>query len=99
MAILSIRCLYAVLFDEIAKISPALLAFLRFDTGTEAEVKNRFDYWHQQAAADGLDIVQTTIIRLAVDGLFYTELIDAAQIDDDLRTQVIARLLEMTEGN
>ncbi len=78
-------------------ISPALLAFLRADEADTDSVRNRFKYWQAQAAEDELDPVQATIIRLAVDGLFYTEIVDAAKIDDDLRAEVIARLIEMTE--
>ena len=75
--------------------SPILLAFLRSEESTET-VESRFKAWQTLAAADGLDEVTATIIRLAVDGLLYTEIIDAQPIDEALRERVIARLESMT---
>ena len=76
--------------------SPILLAFLRSENSTET-VESRFKAWHEQATTDGLDEVTATIIRLAVDGLLYTEIIDAQPIDKGLRERVIARLESMTQ--
>lgn len=78
--------------------SPVLLAFLRSKHHSE-NVKTRFRYWHEQTEQDGLDIVLATIIRLAVDGLLYTEIIDSELIDSTLRQQVIERLLAMATDN
>lgn len=47
-------------------------------------------------ANDGLDEVDATIIKLAVDGLIYAESFDM-KISKDMRKKVIDKLLKMTE--
>lgn len=78
-------------------VSPALLAFVRRDSKSAELVETRFNYWQQQTEQDGLDIELATIIRLAVDGLVYTEIIDSAKVDPALRTHLAQRLLRLTE--
>ena len=78
--------------QETAQISPVLLAFLR---AADEAAPSRFTYWHQQTKQDGLDEVIATIIRLAVDGLLYTEMIDAQAIEPELRQQVLEQLHQM----
>ena len=81
-------------FDSIAaggEMSPLLLAYLH----DAAEPQTRFEAWQQQLANDGIDPVMAAIIRLAVDGLIYTELIDYVSIEGDLRHQILSQLLEL----
>ena len=80
--------------QRVLETSPVLLAFLR-SSDNEADVKTRFAHWQEQIEQDKLDPVLATIIRFAVDGLLYTEIIDAQPIDSELREQVIQRLTEM----
>ena len=75
--------------DRVSDISPVLLAFLR---SVDKAAPSRFNYWQQQTEQDGLDVVLATIIRLAVDGLLYAEVIDAQAISPELRLQIIERL-------
>ncbi|MEM7346834.1 MAG: TetR/AcrR family transcriptional regulator [Chloroflexota bacterium] len=77
-----------------SEVSPILLAFLR-SSNTAESVDTRFNYWHKKTTEDGLDMVMATIIRLAVDGLLYTESIDAEAIDAQLREQIVERLLDL----
>ena len=78
--------------QQTAQISPVLLAFLR---AADANAPSRFTYWHQQTEQDGLDEVTATIIRLAVDGLLYTEMIDAQAVEPALRERILLRLQAM----
>ena len=83
----------AVLSDEgeqLAVISPVLLSY----TGGIDGLGSRFDYWHEMITADGMDQVTAATIRLAVDGLLYTEMIDGQPIDRALRRAIFERLLE-----
>lgn len=74
-----------------AELSPILLSYLN----SEGDSPSRFEAWQSRSAADGIDTVTATLIRLVADGLLYTELIDNQPIDATLRKQLKARLLEM----
>ncbi|MEM1367940.1 MAG: TetR family transcriptional regulator [Cyanobacteria bacterium P01_H01_bin.15] len=47
--------------------------------------------------ADGLDPVQATIIQLAIDGLWFSEVFQMAVPTEERRTQVVETLLSMTK--
>ncbi|MEM7345322.1 MAG: TetR/AcrR family transcriptional regulator [Chloroflexota bacterium] len=76
-------------------ISPVLLAFYQAIDKSDADT--RFNYWQKQTITDGLSIERATIIRLAVDGLLYQEIIDGQPIDAELREKVIAELYKLVE--
>lgn len=81
----------AVFDEEIeinSQLSPMLLSYV-----INKEPDSRFAFWQQFIEADGLDKVTATIIRLAIDGLIYTEMIDNAPIEPELREQIRERLL------
>ena len=82
--------------QPLSDVSPVLLAFLRSNEN-KASIKTRFAYWQQRTEQDGLDIATATLIRLAIDGLIYTEVIDDTPIGHDLRQQMRKRLLELIE--
>ena len=75
-----------------AELSPVLLGYLN---SAENQTPNRFQTWQARTEADGLDTLTASIVRLTLDGIIYTELIDAQPIDADLRTQIRTRLLAM----
>lgn len=86
----------AVLSDEgevLANISPVLLSY----AGGIDGLGSRFDYWQEIMANDGIDTVTATKVRLTVDGLLYTEMIDDRPIDSDLRRKILERLLKEIE--
>lgn len=55
--------------------------------------------WQENIEGDGLDPVKATILRLAVDGLWFSEIFGLAPLDDNLRKQVVEALLEQTYPN
>lgn len=59
---------------------------------------NRQSYEKRQTLIeqDGIDPVLATIIRLAVDGLWFSELLAFAPPREPLRAQLIERLLSLT---
>ena len=74
-----------------AELSPILLSYLN----ANEEGPNRFETWHTRAQEEDVDIVTATIVRLAVDGLLYTELIDKTKVPSELRQDIRKRLLAM----
>lgn len=75
------------------KTSPVLLNFLR-----SIEGETRFNYWQPHTEQDSLPIPLATIIRLALDGLIYTEMIDNQPIDEALRQQIRQHLLHLIDN-
>ena len=61
---------------------------------------NRQSYKTRQALIeqDGVDPVLANIIRLAVDGLWFSELLAFAPPREPLRAQLMERLLSLTTG-
>lgn len=78
---------------DLHEISPILLTFLR--KRGEEETLSRFERWRDAFASDDIDPVQAALIRFAVDGMLYTEVIDREPIDAELREKIIARLVSM----
>ena len=66
-----------------SQLSPMLLSYILTE-----ESETRFEFWQKFTENDGIDIVLGTIIRLAIDGLIYAEMIDKTPIDPTLRTQI-----------
>ncbi|MEG3959505.1 TetR/AcrR family transcriptional regulator [Microcoleus sp. herbarium2] len=52
----------------------------------------------QRLDADGLDPTQATIIQLAIDGLWFSEVFQLSALDETRQTQVVERLLAMTRS-
>ena len=75
-----------------AEYSPVLLGYLR-NAGNSPQ--SRFDYWQQKSDNDGIDVDLATIVRLAVDGLIYTEMIDNERINGPRRQRIQQRLLDL----
>lgn len=54
--------------------------------------------WQQKLKESNFDLVEATIIQLAIDGLWLSESFNLGAPEEPLRSQVIERLLEMTYG-
>ncbi len=78
--------LLARLSSILAKMPPELLQ------SVEAYEKRCY----QRLEADGLDPVQATIIQLAIDGLWFSEVFQMAVPTEERRAQVVETLLTMT---
>uniref|UniRef100_UPI0030D95676 TetR/AcrR family transcriptional regulator n=1 Tax=Brasilonema sp. UFV-L1 TaxID=2234130 RepID=UPI0030D95676 len=52
--------------------------------------------WRQRLKTDGLNPRTATIIQLAIDGLWFSEVFKLGSPDEPLRTQVVQSLLAMT---
>ncbi len=82
--------------SEQVGIGAGLLAAVALNPALLEPNRTNYQTWQQQIEADGIDPATATIIRLAVDGLFFSELLDFAPPQQSLRETVLNRLLEMT---
>ncbi len=75
-----------------SQLSPMLLSYL-----SDENSSTRFEFWQKFTDEDGIDPILGTIIRLAMDGLIYAEMIDKTPIDPNLRQSIQQRILEMVQ--
>lgn len=61
------------------------------------ELREQYSVWQQNIENDGIDPVMSSIIRLAVDGLWLSEVFGIGEIGDEMRGKVIHKLLEMID--
>ena len=85
--------------EQSERICAALLAAAAHNPSLLEPVQDRVRSWQTRMVEDGLDPVMATIIRLACDGLWMTELLRLPPLDPKLRDQVIARLRLSTKGS
>lgn len=80
-------------------LSAGLLAAVATNPALLAPLRERFAQWQERTEHDGLDPAHATIIRLAVDGLWLTELCGFAPLATALRAQIHERLLALAQEN
>ena len=74
-----------------------LLAALVADPAVLAAVRERYATWQDRVVAEGGDPVETTVARLAADGLWLADLLGMAPPQGELRERVLARLLDLCD--
>ncbi|MHC9401681.1 TetR/AcrR family transcriptional regulator, partial [Staphylococcus epidermidis] len=82
---------------ENAPITSAMLAAQGSNKALLLPLKSLYEDWQSQIVNDGLDEVDATIIRLAVDGLWLSEVFGISAVDEAMREKVINRLKEKVE--
>lgn len=78
-------------------ISTALTASLFTSPELLAKLQAEYAIWQRNIENDGIDAVQGTIVRLALDGLWFSEIFGLGELDNDLRDKVIQSLKQMTK--
>lgn len=53
--------------------------------------------WQNNIEHEGIDPVKSTIVRLAADGLWYSEMFGLGVLNEELRNKVIQELINMTK--
>lgn len=76
-------------------LTAALLAAAGTDATLLAPWRRAFVRWQEAAGADGLVPARATLVRLAIDGLWFADMIDLAPLNRELRTRVAAELLRL----
>ncbi|WP_313636869.1 TetR/AcrR family transcriptional regulator [Paenibacillus sp. FSL K6-0276] len=95
-----IRAFTEVVSEDIKEgreISTALTAALFTNPDILSKFQNQYAMWQKNIENDGIDPVLSTIVRLAADGLWYSEMFGLGVLDDELRTKVIQELINMTK--
>ncbi|MNB94452.1 transcriptional regulator BetI [compost metagenome] len=77
-------------------ISTALTAALFSKPELLEKLQEQYALWQKEIENDGIDPVRSTIVRLAADGLWFSEMFSLGKLDAELREQVIQELLKMT---
>jgi AcrR family transcriptional regulator len=54
--------------------------------------------WRSLLESDGLDPIQATIIQLAIDGLWFSEVFQFSALSEPHRAQIVEKLLAMTRA-
>ena len=70
---------------ENAPITSAMLAAQGSNKALLLPLKSLYEDWQSQIVNDGLDEIDATIIRLAVDGLWLSEVFGISAIDESMR--------------
>lgn len=73
-------------------VTSAILAAQGNDRNLLAPLQATYQEWQDHIQADGLDPVDATIYRLAVDGLWLSDIFGLTSIDDEMREAVLDRL-------
>ncbi|MEQ5994252.1 TetR/AcrR family transcriptional regulator [Staphylococcus saccharolyticus] len=82
---------------ENAPITSGMLAAQGTNRSLLLPLRASYQEWQQQIAHDGLDEVDATIIRLAVDGLWLSEIFGISALDEEMQEKVIDRLKEQIQ--
>lgn len=59
-------------------------------------VQDAYEQWQDRMNDDQLDPINSTILRLAVDGLWFSEIFDLAPLEKEHRQRVLERLIQLT---
>ena len=81
------------------RLGGALLAGVASDPELLTPLRDRFSAWQEAVEADGMPPEVTTIVRLASDGIWLSDLFELAPVASELRTTVGERLLEMVNAS
>lgn len=79
-----------------SEVNVALVAGSLANKHVSESVSESFSLIQEKMANDGYDPVLATIVRLAIDGLYYSELFNASPLDDELRGAVLERVRSWT---
>ncbi|WP_339315173.1 TetR/AcrR family transcriptional regulator [Paenibacillus sp. FSL R10-2734] len=79
------------------EIGTALTAALFTNPDILSKFQNQYAVWQKNIENDGIDPVRSTIVRLAADGLWYSEMFGLGVLDEELRNKVIQELINMTK--
>lgn len=62
-------------------------------------IQDAYSEWQDYIEKDGLDPIDATILRLATDGLWFSEIFGLAPLEEDQRKLVLERLIQLTHEN
>lgn len=80
-----------------SELNIGVLAHSLLDSETAGTITENYQYVQYKMEKDGISPVTATIIRLAMDGFYYSELLNVAPMEKELRGKVLKELLNMTK--
>lgn len=60
-------------------------------------IQDAYEEWQQNIEQDGFNPINATILRLAVDGLWFSEIFSLAPLEKNERRLVLERLIQLTK--
>jgi AcrR family transcriptional regulator len=97
-----LRAFIRTTFNEVGRkdlMSPGLMAILLANPNLVESWRNTYDEWAQNIEKDNNNIVTATIVRLACEGLWFTDLLGFAPLQGEFRQQILATLIDLTKEN
>lgn len=80
-------------------MNESIIATLTMNPKFLSIYQKEFEVIQKNIESDGINPVNATIIRLAMDGLWFSEIMGICKLDEQLRTQVFDYLNNMTKNN
>ena len=77
--------------------SAGILAAVASDPSLLEPLRDQYKVWQAAAEASGLDPNLATIVRLAADGLWFTELFNVSPLTDEQRSHTLEALLNLIQ--
>lgn len=81
-----------------AQLNIGILATSLLNPDMAKSITESYQSVLEKTEHDGLDPVTATIIRLAIDGLYYSQLLNVAPLDKKMQQKVIEQLFDMTRN-
>jgi hypothetical protein len=77
------------------QLSGALVAVMALNPALMQPLQERYQSWLQQLSGDGIAEVDAHLVRLAVDGLWWSQLLGLGMPDPKLLAQLQARMIAL----
>jgi len=81
--------------ERIDRLGAALLAALAANPSLLAPLAQAYERWQSRCEADGLPVTVATLVRLAADGLWLTELLGLGVLSAERRSEVVAAMEQL----
>lgn len=92
-----IRTIFSVNYSSDQNLMPALAAAVAADHQILVRIRQNFAQSQQAAIADGLDAIQATLIRLAVDGVVFSRALNIDVLDPATEQAVRDALIGLSQ--
>ena len=77
--------------------SAGILAAIASDPELLKPLRRQYQAWQSACEASGLDSSLATVVRLAADGLWFTELFEVSPLTEERRSQTLQALLDLIQ--
>jgi hypothetical protein len=82
-----------------ARLYNSLFAAEERYTTAHALMRQKYDNWQEKVEQSDLDPGWATVVRLAVDGLWFTEMHQYAPLDPQRRAEIVEMILQLTRSD